>query len=101
MGPVGDHRFAVATFALGDFVFVVGEHQILAAAVNIEPFSQKMPSHGGAFDVPARPSGSPWAVPRGFAGFAFFPEGEIQRIAFVLAGFDARAGHHIVNIPAR
>ena len=51
-------------FGLGQLVFVVGEDQVLAAAVEVEGLPQVMHAHGGALDVPARTAGPPGGCPR-------------------------------------
>ncbi|MPN53872.1 hypothetical protein SDC9_201540 [bioreactor metagenome] len=73
MHPIAGKGLARGRFALGDFVFVMGEDQILAAGVNIEGGAQKLHAHGAAFDMPARPAHSPGGGPSGFAGFGAFP----------------------------
>ena len=92
------HRFtAVAAFGLGDFVFVMGEDQIRAAAVNIEGIAEVFFGHGGAFDMPAGTAFAPGAFPIGFAGFRRFPQREIEGISLLLAHGDSGAGLHFVD----
>lgn len=50
--------------ALGNFVFVVRKLQIRAAAVDVEGIAEQVFTHGGAFNVPARPSPAPRAFPQ-------------------------------------
>ncbi len=95
MGPVGGHRFAVATFALGDFVFVVGEHQVEPATVDVERFAQQFAAHRGALDVPARSTFAPGAVPGGFARLGRFPEGKVGQRAFECRRVAAFALHRV------
>ena len=61
--PELGHRFAVARFALGDLVLVMGENQIEPTAVDVERFAEDAPAHGRALDMPARSAGSPGAFP--------------------------------------
>ena len=97
MQPILGHRLAVAAFALGDFVFVVREHQVQPAAVDVERLAQQLAAHGGAFDVPAGPAGSPGAGPGGLARLGRLPEGEVggrplpfgHAAPFALHGLDA------------
>ena len=53
----------VRAAALRDLVLVVGEHQVVAAAVDVEALAQKRMRHGRAFDMPAGPPATPGAVP--------------------------------------
>ena len=85
VGPVGDHRLVVAAFALGDFVFVVREDEVEAAAVDVERFAEQLLAHRGAFDVPAGSAVAPRAVPRRLAGLGCFPQCEVGGVAFPLA----------------
>ena len=48
---------AVGGFGLGDFVFMVREHQIATAEMDVDREAEFLTHHGGAFDVPAR---TPW-----------------------------------------
>ena len=57
MHPVAAEGAAVGALALGDLVFVVGEHKVLPAAVQVDGLAQVLAGHGAAFDVPAR---RPW-----------------------------------------
>ncbi len=57
-------RMAVmGAFALGDLVFVMGKHQIDAAAMDVERLAQIFLRHGRAFDVPAGPAAAPGRFP--------------------------------------
>ena len=69
MDPVVGKGFAVCPFALGDFIFMVGKDQVLAAAMDIEGLAEIFPAHGRAFDMPAGAARSPGTVPGRFAGF--------------------------------
>src|SRR5260221_9916458 len=40
------------SLALSDFIFVMGEHQIFAAQVEIKTWAEKFHAHGAAFDMP-------------------------------------------------
>ena len=87
VGPVADHRLGVAAFALGDFVFVVREHEVEAAAVDVERFAEQLLAHGRAFDVPAGPAVAPGAVPRRLARLGRFPEGEVGHVPLAFAAW--------------
>ena len=82
--PILGHRLAVAAFALGDLVFVVGEDQVQAAAVDVEGAAQQAAAHGRALDVPAGPARAPGARPGGLARLGPLPEGEIGGVALPL-----------------
>ena len=64
---------AVRTGGLRDFVFVVREHQVDAARVDVDGVAQVRRRHRRAFDVPARTAASPRAVPAGQLGRRGFP----------------------------
>ena len=91
VGPVEDHRLVVAAFALGDFVFVVREHEVEPAAVDVERFAEQLLAHRRALDVPARAAGAPGAVPRGLARLGRFPEREVGDVPLAFAGAAAFA----------
>ena len=96
--PVFGVGLAGRPLALGDFVFVMGEYEILAAAVDVEGLPQVGHAHGRTLDMPAGPARTPGAVPGRFAGLGGFPQGEVHGIALVLPGGDACAGAHLVHV---
>ena len=99
--PVFDHGFLAGEgFGLGDFVFMVREDEVAAAAVEIEGIAEVFIAHSRTFDVPARTAFAPRAVPRRFARFSPFPESEVHGIVFAVVDFDAGAGHHVVEAAA-
>ncbi len=78
--------------ALGNFVFVVREDQIDAAAVEVEGFTEIFANHRRAFEVPARASFPPGRGPEIFAilGAAGLPEHEVaDTLFFVFIGIGA------------
>ena len=79
MEPVVDEFASVRSFALRDFVFMMGEHVVDTASVQVECFTQIFTAHGAAFDMPAGATGAPGAVPLDIAVFIIpsFPEGEV------------------------
>ena len=96
--PVFDHGFLAGEgFGLGDFVFMVREDEVAAAAVEVEGIAKVLIAHSRAFDVPARTAFAPGAVPRRFAGLSTFPEGEVHGIVLAVVDFDTGAGHHVVE----
>jgi len=72
-------RLETGAFALGNFVFVMGKHEILAAEMKIEARPQKLHAHGAALDMPPGPAFAPRAGPGYLAVFshARFPESKI------------------------
>ena len=96
--PVAGKWLAGEAFGLGDFVFVVREDQVIAAAVDIDLLTQVAQVHRRAFNMPAGAALTPRAVPGGFAGFGRFPQGKIHRVLFPFVDLDARAGLHIFQL---
>ena len=57
--PIIDEGFTRAALTLGEFIFVMREHQIHASAVDVEGFTEILHAHRRAFDMPTRPAGAP------------------------------------------
>ncbi len=87
--------------ALRDLVLVVREHQVVAAAMDVETLSQQRVSHCRAFDVPAGTPPPPGAVPARLIALGGFPQHEIHRVALVGRHLDPRAGDHVIDGPPR
>ena len=51
--PVAGEGLAGGALGLGDLVFVVREHEVFAAGVEVEVVAEEFSGHGGALDVPA------------------------------------------------
>ena len=84
---------------LSDFVLVVREDEILAAGVQVKTFAQLLHRHDRTFDVPAWAARANARIPRGFAGFRSFPEGEIAgTVLVVFVEIDAGAVFQIGEI---
>ena len=98
MQPVIDKLAPRASFRLGDFIFMMRENQIAAAAMEIKSLSQIMDRHGGAFNVPAGTSLSPGTFPERFTRFGPLPESKIAGIAFSLIDLDTCACQHVINL---
>ena len=98
---LGKFRLGVGAAALGDFVFVVRELQIIAAAMNIKRRPQQFIRHGRAFDMPPRTAAAPWAIPAGGVGIRWFPQHEIHRVLFEGGDLDPSARDHIIDRPPR
>ena len=75
--PIAGKGLAGQALALGDLVFVVGEDQVIAAAVDVDGLAQVMQTHGRAFDVPAGSAGSPRTFPRRFAWLGRLPQRKV------------------------
>src|ERR1700689_970995 len=70
MQPVFDEGLAgMRAFALRDLVLVMRKDQVEPAAMDVEALAQEFSAHGRAFDMPARPSPAPRAVPAGQIGW--------------------------------
>src|SRR5262249_8206397 len=80
------------TLGLGALVLVVGEDQVVAAAVDVEALPQQVERHRRALDVPAGPALAPGRVPRRLPRLGRLPEREVDRVALALVDVDARAG---------
>ncbi len=86
---------------LGDFVFVVRELKIAAAAMNVERLAQAAGGHHRAFDVPARTPSAPGGFPARLAGLGAFPQHEVQRVLLGFVDFDAGADAQVFDFLAR
>src|SRR5262245_24585375 len=82
---------------LGELAFVMWEDRAKAPAMKIEARTEIFHRHGGALDMPPRPSGSPGALP-GWLPFAgSLPQREVERAFLVLANLDPRPGAQLVD----
>lgn len=100
MHPVAGEGMARAAFALGEFVLVVREHEIEAAAVDVDRVAEDLLAHGGALNVPAGPTLTPGAVPGRFTRFGAFPQGEVGRGFFPAHRFCPCASEHFFETAA-
>ncbi len=90
--PVVHEGLSGCSFALGDFVFVVGEDVVNTTRMDVEMWAKVFHAHGGAFDVPAGSTLAPWAWPTDIAVIFVpaFPEGEVGCLFFIVfVGLDA------------
>ena len=90
----GEGDDARGRLALGDFVLVMGEDQVLPASVNVQALAQVGHGHTGAFNVPAGTARPPRAFPRRLAGAGALPQGEVHGVFLVLVYLDATARLH-------
>src|SRR5579863_10377957 len=65
--PIFYEGLAGGAFALGDFILVMREDQILAAQMQIETRPEKFHAHGAALDMPAGAALAKGAGPKYFA----------------------------------
>ena len=64
MDPIaGKFTMRVGASGLRDFIFMMRELQVIAAAVNIKAFAQQLMAHRGTFNMPARTTITPRAIP--------------------------------------
>ena len=82
MHPVAGKGAAVGALALGDLVLVVGENQVLTAAVEVNGLAQVGAAHGAALNVPARTAHAVGALPGRLTGLGCFPDGKVRRVFF-------------------
>ena len=103
MDPESRERLAGRPLALCDLVFVVREHQIDPARMDVDGrLSEESKRHRRTFDVPAGTAGRDAGVgklPRRFAFARSFPEHEIARVLFrVIVAVDARPRFHALVV---
>ena len=95
MHPMACKWLVRDALALRNLVFVVREHQVFAAGVQVEALAQKLHSHGRALQMPSRPPAANGRIPRCLAGLGGLPQRKIsRRIFLVLIQIDARAVFH-------
>ena len=88
------------SFRLGDFIFMVREDQIAAAAVEIKGRAQIFHAHGRAFNMPAGPPFTPGGIPGRFTGFGRFPQGKVHGILFPVVHIHPGPCQHIIQVTA-
>ena len=98
--PVAHVVGAVGAAALGDLVFVVGEDQVLSAAMDVDHVTQMLMDHGGTFDVPARAATAPGGVPARLLVAGRLPEDEVAGVALVVGHFHPGTGEHVFQFAA-
>ena len=93
------HRLGLRRLAL-----VVREHEVAAAAVDVDRLAELTQHQGGALDVPPGSSRAPARLPRRLVGQRRLPEHEVERVALVgVAGVAAVLGgqlQHVVPVVA-
>ncbi len=96
--PVLDKGFAGRPFALGDFIFMMGEDQVFTAAVDVESLAEVLYAHRRTFDVPAGTPRAPGGFPGRLSGFGAFPQGKVHGMAFEFSRRNTGAGAHFIHI---
>ena len=91
---------AGAAFGLSNLVFMMRENQIAAAAMEVKGFAQILHAHGRAFNMPARTTGTPRALPCRLARFSGFPQRKIHRITLAVINVYTCTSQHIFQITA-
>jgi len=100
-------RAATRRLALRALVLVMREHQVSAAAMDVEGKPQVLARHGRALDVPARTPLAPGGIPRRLAGLGRLPQREIERVALArlkalaIGAKLAVARFHLVDVATR
>ena len=97
MEPVPDELGLVGALGLCDLVFMVGEDEVAAAAVDVYRLAEVFGRHRAAFDMPAGTAWTPGAIPCRFSGLRGLPEREVERLLFAFVDVDARPGEQLVD----
>ena len=87
--PVGDEFAAVGRLGLSDLVLMMGELQVLPAAVDVQCLAQIAVGHGGTLDVPARTALAPGGLPVRLAGLRRLPQGKVHGVFLLLIHIDS------------
>ena len=83
---------------LRGLVLVMGEDEVVAAAVDLEADAEQLLGHRRALDVPARPAAAPRRVPGGVLALLLrLPQREVERILLAVGALDALALVHLVD----
>jgi len=101
MHPIACKGISRGRLRLCYFVFMVGEYEVIATAVNVKIIPQILPGHGRTLNVPTRSSRPPRAFPGRLSRFGGFPEGKVHGVA--LPGVNLHPGPrlHILGGPPR
>jgi hypothetical protein len=101
--PVAGERLLAVQVRLRlcNLVLMVREDEIHPARMDVERRAEILQAQRGAFDMPARASLAPWAVPCRLARLGGFPQREVFGVALALVDFDARARLHLLHAAPR
>src|SRR5579872_942518 len=93
MDPIPGRYVLITDIALRDLAFVVGEHEVHPAAVNVELDAKIFGAHGGAFDMPTGETLAPWALPtHDVLGRCGFPKREVLPVVLFLLTIEIARG---------
>ncbi len=92
MHPVIHILFIRGCFGLCDFIFMMREHQVWTATVNVKMVTQAAGRHGWTFNMPARTSIAPRWSPRRFVFLGMFPQYKVKRMFLLNFNIDAFRG---------
>ena len=98
MHPEAGQLAAAGGFGLGDLVLMMGEDEVLTAAVDIQ--GKIFLAHGRAFDMPAGTALAPGAFPEGLARLGRLPQGKVQRILLFFTGSHTGTGLQFIQAAA-
>ncbi len=99
--PVVNVLAVMGAGGLSDFVFVMREHQIGTAAVNVKMVAQLFAVHRRALDMPSRTACAPRRRPAWLALFRHLPQDEVHRITLDVNHVDARPRLQLIEILTR
>ena len=101
--PVAHHVGALRCHSLCNLTFVVREHEVHAAAVNVEMLAEVLASHGSTFAVPTRETVAPRRWPaHDVLRRCLFPEGEVGLVALFAHAVEFAAGiDDVVEVASR
>ncbi|MNZ56941.1 hypothetical protein D3C78_749020 [compost metagenome] len=80
---------------------MMGELQVLSAAMNINRITKQMTRHCGAFNMPSRATLAPWTVPMDFPRLSAFPKHKILRVFFTFIYIDPYTKLQLLDILSR
>ena len=101
--PILHNRLAHCSHALRNLTFVVREHKVHTAAVNIELLAQIFAAHCSTLAVPAGEAVAPRRGPtHNVFGLCALPQSEVGRVAFLALAVELACGiEHLVKVTAR
>jgi hypothetical protein len=101
MQPITGTATTAGPGVLGNFVFVVGELQVVSSAVDVKFLAEVLGAHRRALQVPTGESLSPGTVPaQDMPLVSVHPDGKIGRVALFSLAFQLTAlGHQFFDLP--
>ncbi len=102
MHPVADEGLHPGVaFRLRNLILVVGENQVLPAAMDVQSLSQVFQGHGTTLNMPARSALPPGAIPGWLPGLSCLPQDKVHRVLFCFTRVNAGTGFHLLQGPVR